>query len=109
MGELVVRLLDILALGRLVLDGAGHRALEDVLFAGGEVVEELGGEVEVLGTPIDLRAVKSDLYLVAGMTDHICAWRACYRAFYLLWRVSVIALADGGEGPQTFTERFFYQ
>ena len=39
-----------------------------------------GGEVKVLGTPIDLRAVKSDLYLVAGMTDHICAWRACYRA-----------------------------
>ena len=39
-----------------------------------------GGEVEVLGTPIDLRAVKSDMYLVAGMTDHICAWRACYRA-----------------------------
>jgi polyhydroxyalkanoate synthase subunit PhaC len=34
----------------------------------------------ILGTPIDLRAVKNDLYLVAGMTDHICAWRACYRA-----------------------------
>src|SRR6266436_1849083 len=39
-----------------------------------------GGEVAILGTPIDLRAVKNDLYLVAGMTDHICAWRACYRA-----------------------------
>src|SRR3984893_4595173 len=39
-----------------------------------------GGQVAVLGTPIDLRAVKNDLYLVAGMTDHICAWRACYRS-----------------------------
>jgi polyhydroxyalkanoate synthase len=39
-----------------------------------------GGEVSVLGTPVDLHAVKNDLYLVAGMTDHICAWRACYRA-----------------------------
>ena len=39
-----------------------------------------GGEVAILGTPIDLRAVRNDLYLVAGMTDHICAWRACYRA-----------------------------
>ncbi|MGH7947834.1 MAG: alpha/beta fold hydrolase, partial [Candidatus Binataceae bacterium] len=38
------------------------------------------GDVEILGTPIDLRAVKNDMYLVAGMTDHICAWRACYRA-----------------------------
>ena len=38
-----------------------------------------GGGVTVLGTPIDLGAVKNDLYLVAGMTDHICAWRACYR------------------------------
>ncbi len=34
----------------------------------------------MLDTPIDLRAVKNDLYLVAGMTDHICAWRACYRS-----------------------------
>ena len=38
------------------------------------------GEVAILGTPIDLRAVKNDIYLVAGMTDHICAWRACYRS-----------------------------
>ena len=38
------------------------------------------GETEILGTPIDLHAVKNDIYLVAGMTDHICAWRACYRA-----------------------------
>ena len=37
-------------------------------------------DVSILGTPVDLRAVKNDLYLVAGMTDHICAWRACYRA-----------------------------
>ena len=37
-------------------------------------------EVSVLGTPIDLRGVTADMYLVAGMTDHICAWRACYLA-----------------------------
>jgi polyhydroxyalkanoate synthase len=38
------------------------------------------GAVKILGKPIDLRAVKSDLYLLAGQTDHICNWRACYRA-----------------------------
>ncbi|HUY28936.1 MAG TPA: alpha/beta fold hydrolase [Candidatus Binataceae bacterium] len=38
------------------------------------------GEVSILGTPIDLRAVKNDMYLVAGLNDHICAWRACYRS-----------------------------
>lgn len=48
-GELVLGLLDVLALGGLVLDGAGHGALENVLFAGGEVVKQLGGEVEVFG------------------------------------------------------------
>jgi polyhydroxyalkanoate synthase len=37
-------------------------------------------DVTILDTPIDLRAVKNDMYLVAGMTDHICAWRACYRS-----------------------------
>lgn len=48
-GELVLGLLDVLALGGLILDGAGHGALENVLFAGGEVVKQLGGEVEVFG------------------------------------------------------------
>jgi len=38
-----------------------------------------GGGVTILGTAIDLGAVKNDLYLVAGMTDHICTWRGCYR------------------------------
>lgn len=48
-GELVLGLLDVLALGGLILNGAGHRALENVLLAGGEVVKQLGGEVEVFG------------------------------------------------------------
>jgi len=38
------------------------------------------GAVTVLGTPIDLRKVTIDACLVGGSTDHICAWRACYRA-----------------------------
>jgi len=38
------------------------------------------GAIEILGTPIDLRKIKSDMYLLAGQTDHICTWQACYRA-----------------------------
>jgi len=38
------------------------------------------GAMQILGAPIDLRKVKSDMYLVAGQTDHICTWQSCYRA-----------------------------
>lgn len=48
-GELVFGLLDILASRSLVRDGARFGALEDVLLFLGEVVEELGGEMEVFG------------------------------------------------------------
>jgi polyhydroxyalkanoate synthase len=41
------------------------------------------GAIEILGTPIDLRKIKSDMYLLAGQTDHICTWRSCYRATQL--------------------------
>jgi polyhydroxyalkanoate synthase subunit PhaC len=37
-------------------------------------------QLKVLGTPINLRDVKSDMYILAGQTDHICAWQACHRA-----------------------------
>ena len=38
------------------------------------------GAIEILDTPIDLRKIKIDMYLLAGQTDHICTWRSCYRA-----------------------------
>jgi polyhydroxyalkanoate synthase subunit PhaC len=37
-------------------------------------------QLEILGTPIDLRRVDLDMYILAGQTDHICAWQACHRA-----------------------------
>jgi poly[(R)-3-hydroxyalkanoate] polymerase subunit PhaC len=37
-------------------------------------------KVAILGTPINLRSVTNDMYILAGMTDHICSWRACHRA-----------------------------
>ncbi|HKV53149.1 MAG TPA: alpha/beta fold hydrolase [Candidatus Binataceae bacterium] len=37
-------------------------------------------QLKVLGTPVNLRKVNADMYILAGQTDHICAWQACHRA-----------------------------
>ncbi|HYZ54204.1 MAG TPA: alpha/beta fold hydrolase [Streptosporangiaceae bacterium] len=42
------------------------------------------GGMTVLGTPIDLAKVDCDSFHVAGYTDHICPWRACYTSTRLL-------------------------
>ena len=42
------------------------------------------GEVEIAGHTADLTAVKSDAFIVAGVTDHITPWKACYRTTKLL-------------------------
>ena len=41
------------------------------------------GEVEMVGHKVDLSKVKSDLFLLGGVTDHITPWRACYRSTQL--------------------------
>lgn len=41
------------------------------------------GEVKMAGHPIDLSKVDSDLFILAGTTDHITPWRACYRSTQL--------------------------
>lgn len=38
------------------------------------------GTTKVLDTPIDLRAVKNDLYVVGALTDHLVPWRSAYSA-----------------------------
>ncbi|MDO8432130.1 MAG: alpha/beta fold hydrolase [Candidatus Binatus sp.] len=71
------------------------------------------GEVEILGTPIDLKAVKNDMYLVAGMTDHICAWRSCYRSTRLFGGRIEFVLGSSGHiqslvnPPGNFKARYY--
>lgn len=36
------------------------------------------GEVKVFGTPIDMGAVKTDMFVMGGLTDHICPWQNSY-------------------------------
>ena len=38
------------------------------------------GELEVIGTPIDLNDIKADIFLLGGVSDHITPWKATYRS-----------------------------
>lgn len=40
--------------------------------------------VSMLGTPVALSRLTVDSYVVAGLTDHISPWQACYRSARLL-------------------------
>jgi polyhydroxyalkanoate synthase subunit PhaC len=54
------------------------------------------GELEVLGTPIDLGKVGCDAYVVAGSTDHIIPWTGAYRTTQLLGGESEFVLSSSG-------------
>jgi polyhydroxyalkanoate synthase len=42
------------------------------------------GRIHALGTPIDMSKVQVPAYVVAGITDHITPWQACYRSRNIL-------------------------
>jgi polyhydroxyalkanoate synthase len=42
------------------------------------------GQFKVLGTPIDMSKVDVPAYVVAGVTDHITPWQACYQSKNIL-------------------------
>lgn len=42
------------------------------------------GEVTVAGHKVDLTRFRGDAFFVAGVTDHITPWKACYRATQLI-------------------------
>jgi polyhydroxyalkanoate synthase len=54
------------------------------------------GPLEVRGTPLDLRRVNLDSYVVAGLTDHITPWQGCYNTAKLYGGRSTFVLANGG-------------
>jgi polyhydroxyalkanoate synthase len=41
------------------------------------------GKVELAGHTVDLSKVDMDLFILAGVTDHITPWKACYRSTQL--------------------------
>jgi polyhydroxyalkanoate synthase subunit PhaC len=54
------------------------------------------GTLEVLGSPVDLRKVMCDAYVVAGSTDHIIPWTGAYRTTQLLGGDTEFVLSSSG-------------
>ncbi|MGZ4202547.1 MAG: PHA/PHB synthase family protein [Thermoleophilaceae bacterium] len=54
------------------------------------------GGLEVLGSPVDLRQVDLDSYIVAGLNDHIVPWENAYRSTQLLGGEKRFVLARSG-------------
>ncbi|MNO57767.1 Poly-beta-hydroxybutyrate polymerase [compost metagenome] len=54
------------------------------------------GALEVCGTPIDLKQVTCDYYCMAGLTDHITPWDACYRSMHLFGGKGEFVVSSSG-------------
>jgi polyhydroxyalkanoate synthase subunit PhaC len=52
--------------------------------------------LEVRGTPLDMRRVNLDSYVVAGLTDHITPWQGCYNTAKLYGERSTFVLSNSG-------------
>jgi len=69
--------------------------------------------MKALGTPINLRNVACDMYVLAGQTDHICPWRACYRASRLFGGRTEFVMSGSGHvqslvcPPANFKAKYF--
>lgn len=55
-----------------------------------------GAGVEFMGHTVDLKKVTADTFIVAGMTDHITPWKACYRSTHLYGGDTTFVLSAGG-------------
>jgi polyhydroxyalkanoate synthase len=56
----------------------------------------IAGGATVLGSPVDLGAVKTDAYVLAGVADHLCPWESCYRTAHLLGGTTRFILSTSG-------------
>ena len=53
-------------------------------------------EVEFMGHVVDLDMVAQDAFMVAGVTDHITPWKACYRNVHLFGGEIEFVLSNSG-------------
>ena len=54
------------------------------------------GALTMSGTPIDVSQIPCDCYILAGTTDHITPWQACYRSSRLLSGQREFILSNSG-------------
>ena len=71
------------------------------------------GKLEILGQPIDMSRVNVDAYIVAGITDHITPWKACYDTARIYGPKSEFVLANAGHlqsilNPPGIAKSFFF-
>ncbi|WP_218597347.1 PHA/PHB synthase family protein, partial [Pseudonocardia oceani] len=70
-----------------------HRDFIDIAVANALVVPN---STTMLGTPVDLSKVDRDMYVIAGIADHLCAWQSCFRTTQLLGGESRFVLSTSG-------------
>ena len=54
------------------------------------------GRIKVRGTPLDMRRIDIESYVVAGATDHITPWQGCYKTARLYGKQTTFVLANSG-------------
>jgi polyhydroxyalkanoate synthase subunit PhaC len=54
------------------------------------------GRLLVRGTPLDMRQLKMDSYVIAGVSDHITPWQGCYNTARLYGKQTTFVLANSG-------------
>ena len=54
------------------------------------------GVLRVRGTPLDMRRVDLDSYVLAGLTDHITPWQGCYNTARLYGERATFVLSNSG-------------
>jgi len=70
-----------------------HREFLDV-FGENHLVRP--GAVTILGSPIDLGAIRQPMWVTAGRTDHLTPWQGCYRTTQLVGGETTFALSNSG-------------
>ena len=71
------------------------------------------GRMQVLGEDIDMGRVNVDAFVVAGITDHITPWKACYQTARIYGADSTFVLANAGHlqsllNPPGSARSFFF-
>ena len=54
------------------------------------------GAMKILGTEIDLKQVNCDVFIIAGISDHITPWQACYQSTRLFGGAVKFVLSSSG-------------
>jgi polyhydroxyalkanoate synthase len=54
------------------------------------------GQIDLLGTPLDLSEVKNEMYVVGAQTDHLVPWQSAYAATQALGGTVRFALSQSG-------------